>query len=180
MKKIPTVFLRDPENMKNVLSKINPECAWVFEGEGIATRKFDGTCCLVREGVLYKRRVVKKGKLVPDDFEQADYDPVTGKTVGWIPVGDGPEDRYHLEALSNIPLHIDGTHELIGPKVQGNPENYKGHFLIPHKHAERYPAMNRPQDFDELKTALTNLSWEGLVWHHPDGRMAKLKKRDFQ
>jgi hypothetical protein len=21
--------------------------------------------------------------------------------------------------------------------------------------------------------------YEGIVWHHPDGRMAKLKKRDF-
>lgn len=22
--------------------------------------------------------------------------------------------------------------------------------------------------------------WEGIVWHHPDGRMAKLKARDFR
>ena len=21
--------------------------------------------------------------------------------------------------------------------------------------------------------------WEGIVWHHPDGRMAKLKVRDY-
>jgi hypothetical protein len=34
----------------------NPGCQWVFDGEGVATRKYDGACCMVRDGKLYKRR----------------------------------------------------------------------------------------------------------------------------
>jgi hypothetical protein len=56
MKKTPTIFKRNPENMKQILNEHNPKCDWVFNGEGIATRKYDGTCCLVRNGILYKRR----------------------------------------------------------------------------------------------------------------------------
>jgi hypothetical protein len=49
MKKIPTIFERDWEGDRSkVLDKKNPECAWVFAGEGKATRKLDGTSCLIR------------------------------------------------------------------------------------------------------------------------------------
>jgi len=30
-----------------------------------------------------------------------------------------------------------------------------------------------------LKAWMTGRDVEGIVWHHPDGRMAKLKLRDF-
>ena len=30
-----------------------------------------------------------------------------------------------------------------------------------------------------LKDWLSAPHYEGLVWHHPDGRMAKIKRRDF-
>jgi hypothetical protein len=36
-----------------------------------------------------------------------------------------------------------------------------------------------PRDFDGLARYLDGLGHEGIVWHHPDGRMAKLKVRDF-
>lgn len=36
-----------------------------------------------------------------------------------------------------------------------------------------------PRDFDGLMTwLLAHPEFEGIVWHHPDGRMAKLKHRD--
>jgi len=41
-----------------------------------------------------------------------------------------PGDKYHLEAH-----HVyfdDGTYELVGPKVQGNPEKFDKHTLIRH------------------------------------------------
>ena len=38
-----------------------------------------------------------------------------------------------------------------------------------------------PITFDTLREALTgDFRFEGIVWHHPDGRMAKLKRRDFE
>ncbi len=173
MKKIPTLFKRDPNNMSRVLNELHPDCAWVAEGEGVATRKYDGTCCLVRDGRLYGRREVRKGKQAPDGFEAVGHDPVTGKTVGWVPVGDGPEWQYHREAVGAA---VDGTYELIGPKIQGNPEGYSEHVLI--RHAD-IPAVDAPRTFEGLREWLADWPHEGLVFHHSDGRMAKIKRRDF-
>lgn len=176
MKKIPTIFERDwTGDRSRVLDKPNPECAWVFAGEGKATRKLDGTSCLVRDAKLYKRREVRADQSQPADFELVEYDETTQKAVGWVPVGDGPEDRYHREAFANGEF-TDGTHELIGPKVQGNPEHAKHHILIPHSDCAVHEV---PRDFDGIRASLLNLDVEGFVWHHPDGRMAKIKARDF-
>ena len=47
MEKIPTVFVRDDAtNRKHVRDEVHPACGWVLAGEGVATRKFDGTCVL--------------------------------------------------------------------------------------------------------------------------------------
>lgn len=176
MRKIPTVFARDPEtNFRHVKHELTPGCEWVPAGEGVATQKFDGTCCLVRDGVLYKRHEVKPGKSAPTDFEAIETDDNTGKTVGWVPIGDGPEDRWHREA-GTPELPPGGTYELVGPKVQGNPEGYQMHTLIAHG---RELLPDAPRDFDGLRDWLLVHDYEGIVWHHPDGRMAKLKKRDF-
>ncbi len=175
MRKIPTLFKRDPDDRRHLLPAVTPGCEWVLEGEGVPTRKYDGTCCLVRAGVLYKRHEVKPGKTPPPEFEPVDHDEVTGKTVGWVPVGDGPEDRWHREAVGSV-LPLDGSYELCGPKVQGNPEGFEGHVLVRHDQAEE---LDAPRDFNGLADWLRHATIEGIVWHHPDGRMAKLKRRDF-
>jgi hypothetical protein len=177
MKKIPTMFERDWNGDRSrVVNQIVPEAKWVVGGEGVATRKYDGTCCLVREGKLYKRHEVKKGKAEPADFEQIDSDQETGKRIGWVPVGGGPEDKWHREAMTDWPI-ADGTYELLGPKVQGNPEHFESYTLLRHADAERLP--DAPRDFDGLANYFTTRDIEGIVWHHPDGRMAKIKGRDF-
>jgi len=176
MKKIPTIFERDWNGDRSrVLDKPHEDCAWVFAGEGIATRKIDGTCCMVRGGVLFKRRELKAGQAAPADFEAEGTDIETSKTVGWLPVGDGPEDALHREAFSITVA--DGTYELVGPKVQGNPERYDRHRLVPHSSL----AMSEepPRDFAGLARWLEGKDIEGIVFHHPDGRMAKIKLRDF-
>jgi len=53
MKKIPTIFERNPENMREILTKPNKGCGWVFKGEGVATRKYDGTCVLIESDGSY-------------------------------------------------------------------------------------------------------------------------------
>ncbi len=176
MKKIPTIFNRNPENRSEVLNEPHPSCDWVFNGEGVATRKYDGTCCLINEGKLYKRREINPGKKIPVNFIQADHDNVTGKLVGWVAVDkDKPEDKWHVKA--HKASLTDGTYELLGPKIQGNPEGFEDHELLKHSDSEQY--ANVPRTYDGIKQFLKDKDIEGLVFHHPDGRMAKIKKRDF-
>lgn len=180
VKKIPTMFERDwAGDRSRVVDKIHPGCEWVAAGEGNATWKLDGTCCLIRDGKLYKRQEIKGGQTPPPDFEEADFDEETGKRVGWRPVGEGPEDRWHREAFDAMVVVIDGTYELVGPKVQGNPEKFSSHELVPHTYERLGVTWDAPRTFDGLKNWLAAHDVEGLVFHHPDGRMAKIKKRDF-
>lgn len=178
MKKIPTIFERDWNGDRSrVVDKPNPACEWVFAGEGVATRKIDGTCCRILNGALWKHRELKKGEAAPAGFELADFDDETGKTVGWVPVGDGPEDRWHREAMRQI--YRDGTYELIGPKVQGNPERDCCHTLVEHGYGLAGEIADVPRTFQGLKEWLAGKDIEGVVWHHADGRMGKIKLRDF-
>lgn len=179
MNKIPTVFIRDMSKQPALVTpEWHPDCLWVRDGEGIATRKYDGTSCLVRDGKLYKRRELRSGDVAPSDFESLGTDENTGKTVGWVPVGDGPEDRWYREAVINDPvLSYNGTYELLGPKIQGNKDKREVHVLQAHHMACTYPLA--PRTFEGIKAFLAEHVIEGLVWHHDDGRMAKIKRRDF-
>lgn len=183
MKKIPTLFERDWNGDRSrVINQVHEGCEWVLAGEGTATRKLDGTCCMIRDGKLYKRRELRKGDTVPPLFEQADYDDETGKTVGWVPIDIGREDRWHMEAFDaahraiTAPRPDDGTYELVGPKVQGNPEKATAHCLIRHGSIQEHDV---PRTFEGLSDWLATRDIEGVVFHHPDGRMAKIKLRDF-
>lgn len=175
MKKIISLFKRNYETDHLVRDEVVEGAEWVLAGEGVATRKYDGTCCMVRDGKLYKRHEVKPGKTPPQGFEPAnEVDQKTGKQQGWLLVGDGPEDQYHREAFDG---QADGTYELVGPKIQGNPENMPTHTLI--SHAEALVMSDFPRDFEGIRAALRDAPIEGVVWHHPDGRMVKIKRKDF-
>ena len=178
MQKIISLFQRNYDGDRLVRDEVVPGAEWVLAGEGVATQKFDGTCCMLCDGVLYKRYEVKSGKTPPANFEAAsEVDPNTGKQQGWVPVGDGPEDRWHREAIDNLDVKEDGTYELCGPKVQGNPENLSRHYLIPHG-CVRIPSA--PRTFNELREYFPRAgTMEGIVWHHQDGRMVKIKAKDF-
>lgn len=180
MKKIPTIFLRDFTNHGKITTEWNPDCLWVRDGEGLATVKWDGTSCKWDGVALYKRREVKAGMPIPHGFDQTGHDEETGKIVGWIPVGNGPDDQWHRDALDNKRfmhfINIPGTYELIGPKVNGNKHKITEHWLIKHGDGQ---CDDAPRTYDGLKEWLATKDTEGLVWHHRDGRMAKVKRRDF-
>jgi len=179
MRKTPTVFERDWNGDRSrVVNQVHAGCEWVLAGEGTATRKIDGTCCMVRNAKLYKRRELRKGEAAPVGFERADFDQETGKTVGWLPVGEGPEDRHHREAFDLLDPKDDGTYELIGPKIQGNPEKAERHELVSHRSSQLI-FDDVPRTFEALRDWLQHKDIEGIVFHHPDGRMAKIKLRDF-
>lgn len=94
MKKIISLFQRNYETDRLVRDEVVPGAEWVLAGEGVATRKFDGACCMVRDGKLFKRYDAKNGKTPPPGFEPAqDADPVTGHLPGWLLVGDCAEDK---------------------------------------------------------------------------------------
>lgn len=172
MQKIPTLFQR-VDGSPLVKNEVTPGCEWVLAGEGTATRKFDGTACMVRGGVLFKRLMwdAEKGP-APDCWLHHDFNPSQRSGHGWMPVGVGQDDWMHRKAA--IPTE-DGTYELCGPKLQKNVEKQAEYVLIRHG----LETLDAPRSFDELKQWLAGRDIEGVVWHHPDGRMAKIKLRDF-
>lgn len=184
MKKISTLYKKDPNDLGRVINEINPENAWVFTDEGVkATRKFDGTACAIIDGQLYKRYDVKKGKTVPEGaIPCQEPDHITGHWPHWIKCEVGNSaDKFHIEGYRNLIedyIYEDGTYELCGPKIQGNPEEFDRHVLIKHG-VHVLQGLVYPMDFENLKTYLEVVNIEGIVFHHPDGRMCKLRKSDF-
>lgn len=178
MKKLTTLFKKDPENMGLVIDEINPENKWVYE-LGIPTRKFDGTSCAIINGLLYKRFDLKKGRSLPENsIPCQDADNITGHHPHWIPcIREDNSNKYHFEAFDNLKNKRNGTYELCGEKIQGNPENITGHKLIPH--GKEILGINT-FTFEELKEYLTVENIEGIVFHNmDDGRMCKIRKSDF-
>lgn len=183
MKKTPSLFVREYHGRRQLLDRIVPGSEWVLNGEGTATRKYDGTCCLVEGGRLFKRYDARQGRTPPAEFipAQPDADPVTGHWPGWVPVLEtDPASRWHREAWRHCPGLPDGTYELIGPKVQGGrePDLHGGeHILLRHG---AHPLSDAPRDFEGLRTYLeARPDWEGIVWHHPDGRKVKVTRKGF-
>lgn len=179
MKKTVSLYQRNYDGDRLVRDEIVPGAEWVAAGEGVATRKHDGTCCMWRDRKLWKRHELKVGKTTPAGFEAAQApDATTGDTPGWVPVGDGPDDARHREALAaGVGELTDGaTYELCGPKVQKNLEDYAQHVLIRHGCEVLEDA---PRTYDALASYLANKDIEGIVWHHPDGRMVKIKGKDY-
>lgn len=203
MQKIPTLFVRDFDhsNGRYVTEEVTPGCEWVLAGEGVPTRKYDGTCVLIRRDGMgvkaFARREVKAGKEAPAGFVLIETDETTGKSVGWEPAEQSGFWKFIEEALVGNELIVPGTYELVGPKIQGNPENSGAHVLVPHDRAMRLVGMKdgfncpEPPTFDTLREFMQSdaftlvhedgqvTRFEGIVWHHPDGRMAKIKVRDF-
>lgn len=174
MEKIISLFARNYDGDRLVRDEVVPGAEWVLAGEGEPTRKWDGTSCLIHNGQLYKRYDAKKGKTPPAGFmpAQDEPDPVTGHWPGWLLVT--AEDKWHIEA-DRTGLD-DGTYELCGPKVQSNPEGFDKHVLMRHGFGE---LCGNPRTFADIREFLSNHNIEGIVWHHRDGRMVKIKARDF-
>ena len=181
MKKISTLYKKDPNDLSRVINEINPENEWVINGEGIPTRKFDGTATAIISGELYKRYDVKKGKPVPTNaIPCQEPDEITGHWPHWIKCDrNNPADKWHFVGFDTLENKEDGTYELCGEKLQGNPEHLTGHILVKHG-IEVLPVTDL--SFEGLKNYLSNseLDIEGIVFHHKnDERMCKIRKCDF-
>ncbi|MEZ0110151.1 hypothetical protein ABH920_004166 [Catenulispora sp. EB89] len=183
MEKIPTIFERD--DRFHVVDKPRADCEWVFAGAGRATEKLDGTNArlTVRSGTIV--RVEKRRN--PSKAQKA-----AGIVDGWYVDTDehGAEDKWLREAAANtlVTAWPDGEHsvEALGPRIQGNPLGLEEHICVPFNLTVP-DYENAPRTYAELHDWLASLESryapghlaEGVVFHHPDGRRAKIKRKDF-
>lgn len=200
MKKIKTVFKIDRETGL-ATNEVMPGAEWVLEGQGVATLKVDGSACLVKDGILYKRwdrklksEFVKKLRSVGSSFKvtedmfnvlpenaipcQEKPDPVTYHHPHWVEVDKNkPEDAFHIKAVEAYGGKLeDGTYELIGNKVNNNPYKLEGNKLVKHG-SEILEVPDR--SFEGIKNFLTELNGEGIVFHHENGEMFKIRRKDM-
>ena len=188
MQKIPSLFQRDHAKSKRVYDSVVPGSEWVTAGEGIATRKWDGIATMVKDGHVYKRYDARAGRTPPADFAplMPAPDPHTGHWPGWLPA-KLPDDKWLLEGVAWGKEHLfmggdipDGTYEVVGPHIGtrhgANPESLAQEELRQHGDTVLHDC---PRDYEGLRNYLWERTMEGVVWHHPDGRMVKIKRNDF-
>lgn len=181
MKKMKTLFVRefDEKHKVTTLPIVEEGCEWVTNGEGVATLKLDGTCCLIEGGVLYKRFDFKEGRKLPEGAIpcQEAADPITGHFPHWVEVdANNPADKYHVEAFERLENKQNGTYELVGPHFRGNP--YGLFFDKLEKHGELI-LTHVPRTYEGIKEYLRIHNLEGIVFHRGNGEMCKIKKSDF-
>jgi hypothetical protein len=200
MKKIKTVFKIDRETGM-ATNQVMPGAEWVINGEGTATLKVDGSACMVKDGILYKRydrklrtEYMKKLRAFGSEFQVTEDmfnvlpanaipceekpDPVTYHHPHWVAIQkDKPDDVFHMKAWETANGKLeDGTYELVGPKINNNPYKLDECKLIKHG-AE---VLNIPdRSFEGLKAFMEKLEGEGIVFTHPNGEMFKLRRKDM-
>lgn len=182
MKKIPTLFRRtfDAQHHKHVTDEVTPGLEWVTEGRGVATVKFDGTCCALIGGRFYRRYDAKKGKTPPDGaIPCCDPDPVTGHWPHWLECDfRNTADNWHFAAFYNAGgFNLkDGTYEAVGPHFQSNPYALTHDTLI--RHGSEV-VRDCPRTFKGLRAYLETHAIEGIVFWLDGEPMCKIKRSDF-
>lgn len=186
MPKLQSPFIRKEINGEYlVTTEIDPECAWVFEDERVTCQeKLDGTNVSV---------IIENGKITRV-FNR------TNEVDLW---SDNPVILAVRESYKRGYCNFtDGQYfgEAIGERIQGNPHEIQGNIWLPYhtyfaKHLTYKTWGKYPKDFETIsawfKDGLISLFGmqqhggdktkfvEGVVFHHPDGRMAKLRRDMF-
>ena len=185
MKKIPTLFVREFEGhtVKRVLPEVTEGLEWVLEGKGIATIKYDGSCCAIIDGKLYKRYDAKHGKPIPKGAIpcQEKADPITGHFPCWLACDrEQPSDKWFYAAydclVKDIGIPLDGTYEAVGVHFQGNPYKMEDDRLI--KHGLNV-AFLKERSFEGIKQFLEENYEEGIVFWKDGEPKCKIKRSDF-
>ena len=186
MKKIATLFEREfLENHKvRIKPVVNPGFEWVLNGEGVATIKFDGACCAIINGELYKRYDAKGDKPIPDGAIkcQEKADPVTGHLPCWVKCDRiKPDDKWFWADYDNVSNHKtldDGTYEAIGVHFRDNPYHTTYDYLI--KHGEDQIDSNElSRTFEGIRDWLSENNHEGIVFWKDGAPQCKIKASDF-
>ena len=179
MKKIPTLFKRVFEGRKivGITDEITPGCENAFLN-GIATVKYDGSCCAIIDGKFYKRYDAKRGKTPPQGaIPCCEPDPITGHWPHWVEVSENnPADKHFIAAYEhNDKTHLNGTYEAVGKHFNGNPYGLNYDCLIRHGVA----TTECERTFKGVKTYLAESYIEGLVFWLDGEPVCKIKRTDF-
>lgn len=184
MQKIDTVFERG-DNF-GVVPKVVAGCEWVLKGDGTPTEKLDGTNV---------RITVEKGKIVLVEKRRnpSKEEARRGMEPGYTDASrDNPADKHIFRAVdgTSVSEWPDGKHECeaVGPKIQGNPLELASPTLYPFRLSPVILDEIASRTFETIKDWVLGLESryapnhlaEGIVFHHPDGRMAKIKLKDFK
>jgi len=179
MPKLQSPFVRSKETNWLVIDKITEGYEWVFEDDSVmAIEKLHGT----------NISILIQGGAVTGVWNRCNR--ITMFSKG---------NEHIMEGLTNSIPQIsklsDGQHfgEFIGPKLNSNPYNLDKHLWIPfetygQKHLKYKCWGKYPKTFESISEWFKELMplfmmkrgdkegfVEGIVFTHPDGRMAKLR-----
>lgn len=186
MRKIKTIFDRNWEGNRKVNSKLVVD--FDFEN-ATATEKLDGMN--IRVTVRHQIVVRVEKRRNPNKVQKQ-----KGITDPWYIDADefSSEDKWIFDAVKNTDFSEvpDGewSAEALGKNIQGNPlkldNNQVFIFSLP-QWRKKITLENVPCNYDKLKKWLpkqksklgNNAGIEGIVWHHPNGEMVKIKLKDF-
>lgn len=186
MQKIKTIFDRDWDGNRKVINKPVEGLNFVELALANATEKLDGTN--VRITVRNHTVVRAEKRRNPDKIQKH-----KGITEPWyVDATDGdPQDKYIFEGIKNTDFSEipDGEYsgELLGKNIQGNPLNLEDNRIVFFTLGQAPVFHDVPNDFNGLKEWLSkqkskygkDCGIEGIVWHFSDGRMYKIKCKDF-
>lgn len=193
--KIKSPFVRKNIDGKYLaIPEIEEGYEWVFEDPRvIAVDKLHGTniCCIFDDGLLQAvdnrtNRLIEQ-PCISSNWKTESYRSVEGIINcikhGWI--------------AKSFTGRVFG--ELVGPTINGNLHNLDAHYFVPFDYLKRSFKWNSwsqnkyPKTYESIKewfrylpSLFTNKMiktivsvGEGIVFHHPDGKMAKLRRDMF-
>lgn len=189
MKKIPTLFERDPAKRYQVVPRLTLNCEWVLRGDGFTTIKLDGVNVKVEAGGRLLRRLrpatgASEAAYVPFLEEDSDYPQV--------------KEAYANAVKTSYTNSLrEGIYEVYGPKIEGNHQQVTEHMMIRIAPVDsqlmistltagikRGVGVAVETFFDSVKACLIDSpDIEGIVFHQESGgvpiAMAKIKRKDF-
>lgn len=194
MEKIPTLFRRvfGENKVIDILPEITEGCEKAFL-YGDATLKFDGACCSIINGELYRRYDAKNGKPVPEGAIKCQDEPdqITGHLPCWIKCDrNRPDDKWFWSAYDTtyhaIQLHLpstfkdivrlaDGTYEAVGGRFNSNPYKVESNWLVFHGKVK----LEVERTFEGVKKFLKENNIEGIVFWFDGKPVCKIKRTDF-
>ena len=198
--KIESPFKRvDIDGKYLCINEINPGYEWVFEDPTVlAVDKLHGTniCCIFEQGILQsvdnRTNRLNAQPCISSNWKTETYRAMEGIINcikrGWI-------DKFYTGRLYG---------ELVGPTINGNLHQLDAHYFVPFDYLKKsckwnsWSANKYPKTFEAIKEWLIDipslfsgrmkpkqsspykLPGEGIVFHHPDGRMAKVRRDMFK
>ncbi len=189
--KIESPFIREHIKGKYIVTpKINLDYQWVFSDKKvIASDKLDGTNIAI---------YIEKSNIIRVFNRETEKFIFNIKQTKW--------EGAAMEGIANaiqrgwVKNFNDGYHygELIGETINANRHKIKGHLFVPFSYLKKkcqwysWITNKYPKDFNTIsewfkeipslfnqRIKLPDILAEGLVFYHPDGRMAKIRRDMF-